>query len=314
MKENRILGFIKNKVEKLISWAKNITFWGFDGIPLYNVAIFFFKGIQKGALTTRASSIAFNFFLAVFPAIIFFFTLIPYIPIDNFQQELMNILKDVLPNNAYLSVKETIEDIIIHKRGGLLSFGAIAALYFSTNGINSMIGAFNATYHSIENRKWYMQRLVSLFLVLILFLLLTVAITLIVFSHTVLSYFVQIGLLELDATYYFLMGGKWVIVLALFFFVISFIYYLAPSGKTKWRFISAGSSFATVLSIIISVGFSFFVNNFGQYNKLYGSIGTLIVILIWLYFNALILLIGFELNASIKVSSKNTLDKQKFNV
>ncbi len=307
MKENKIFKFVKNKIEKIILWAKNITFWGFDGIPLYNVAKFFFKGIQKGALTTRASSVAFNFFLAVFPSIIFFFTLIPYIPIDNFQQELMSILKDVLPDNAYLSVKGTIEDIVTHKRGGLLSFGAIAALYFSTNGINSMIGAFNATYHSIENRNWYMQRLVSLFLVVILFLLLTVAIALIVFSHSVLTYLVEIGILELDATYYLLMIGKWVIVLALFFFVISFIYYIAPSRKTKWRFISAGSTFATILSIIISVGFSFFVNNFGQYNKLYGSIGTLIVILIWLNLNALILLIGFELNASIKVGSKKSL-------
>jgi membrane protein len=297
-KTQEYIGIIKNS--SLVKYLKRVSFPGFDKVPLYEVGRFFVKGLMQGALSTRASSIAFNFFLAIFPAVIFFFTLIPYIPINNFQEELLKILQDVLPNNAYLSIKDTLEDIVLNKRSGLLSFGFIAAFYFATNGINAMIVAFNASRHEMETRSWLNMRLVSFLLVLIITMLLTIAIGLIVFSQFGFNYLINLGWLKQDFTYYLLLSGKWLIIIGLFFFTISFLYYFAPSKKKNWRFISAGSTLATLLSILISVGFSFYVNNFGQYNKLYGSIGTIIVILLWLYFNALVLLIGFELNASIK--------------
>lgn len=286
-------------IRKIIIKIKSITLPGFDGMPLFDVGSFFISGLMKGSLTTRASSIAFNFFLAVFPAIIFFFTLIPYIPIHNFQGELMSLLKDVLPQNAFSAVSGTLEDIVMKKHHGLLSIGFIAALYFSTNGINAMIGAFNATYLSFETRKWWNQRLISLFLVLILFLLLTLAISLIVFNHFIFDYLVSEGILKTSITYYTILIGRWVVIIGLIFFAVSFLYYFAPAKKTKWRFISAGSTLSTLLIIATSLAFSYYVNHFGQYNKLYGSIGTLIVIMLWLYFNGLALLIGFELNTSI---------------
>jgi membrane protein len=204
-----------------------------------------------------------------------------------------------MPQNAFLSIQDTLQDIITNQRGGLLSFGFVAALLFSTNGFNSMIDAFNATKHTFETRSWLAQRLISTVLVLIMFTLTTAAVLLIVLSNWGLNFLVEQNILELNFTYYLLEFGKWIIILALFFFSISFLYYLAPAKKGRWRFISAGSSLATLLSVITSLGFSFYINNFGRYNSLYGSIGTILVILMWLYLNSIILLIGFELNASI---------------
>ncbi|HUW04756.1 MAG TPA: YhjD/YihY/BrkB family envelope integrity protein, partial [Williamwhitmania sp.] len=137
--------------------AKEFSIPGFGGIPLYDVVVFFFRGIVKGALTTRASAIAFSFFLAIFPSIIFLFTLIPYIPITNFQAQLLELLKGIIPSNAFSAIESTLVEVVTLKSGGLLSFGFIAALFFSTNGVNSLIGAFNATYHAIETRNIYSQ-------------------------------------------------------------------------------------------------------------------------------------------------------------
>ena len=260
----------------------------------------FFRGIQKGNLTSRASSTAFNFFLAVFPSIIFLFTLIPYIPIDNFQDQLMDLLKEFMPRSAFEATESTLEDIIKHQNGGLLSVGFIAALYFSTNGFNALIEAFNQSYHNTETRSFMMQRLISVLLVFILTLLIVIAISLIIISEIALHKIFQRDFLAS----FMIQMGRGVIIFALFFFLISFTYFLGPSKKTRWKFFNPGSLLATILSILTSVGFAFYVNNFGQYNKLYGSIGTLIVVLLWIYFNSFVLLIGFELNASINTAKQ----------
>jgi membrane protein len=294
----------KNKIKKfgitLIEKTRKVSLPGFEKVPVYDVGVFFFRGIWQGAITTRASSIAFNFFLALFPAIIFFFTLIPFVSSINFQSEILGLLKDVMPRNAYETVKDTLEDILTNQRGSLLSIGFFAALYFSTSGISSMIEAFNTSIHSTETRTWLSQRIISFLLVLILSVLITTAITMIVFSEIAMNYLVNLHILKDDWIFYLLYFGKWVIIIALFFFAISFLYYFAPVKKEKWRFISAGSTLSTLLTILTSLCFSYYINNFGQYNKLYGSIGTVLVILLWLYFNSIVLLIGFELNVSIR--------------
>jgi membrane protein len=277
----------------------------FDGVPLYDVAIFFWKGIVDGAISTRASAIAFNFILAIFPAIIFVFTLIPYIPIEHFQQQLLILLQSILPQNAFIAIRGTIENIVTQPRGGLLSFGFLAAFFFSTNGIVSVIAAFNGTIHAIETRSWINQRIVALILAVILTLLTTFSIALITLSQTLTKFLVSSGFLQSDLTYYLLLGGKWLIICALFFFSFAFLFYLAPARKAKFRFISAGGTLATILTIITTVGFSYYINNFGKYNTLYGSIGTLVVVMLSFYFNSLILLIGFELNVSIWRARRN---------
>ncbi|MFH1121139.1 MAG: YihY/virulence factor BrkB family protein [Bacteroidota bacterium] len=298
-------GFLKSRpVRMVLIWSKKLVIPGFDGVSLYDVTDFFVKGIQRGSITNRAAALSFNTFLAIFPAIIFFFTLIPYIPIANFQDSLLDMIHDLIPQQAYLTVEETLFDIVKRPRGSLLSFGFLLAMYFATNSINSLIEAFNQTYHAIDTRTLFQQRLVSIALVLILSVLVIIAIALITVGPVVLNWLQTHDLLTDGLTIFMISAGKWIITLALLFFAFSFLYYIAPSGKQHFRFISAGSTLTTLLFIAASVGFNYYVNNFSKYNSLYGSIGTLIVFMMWIYFNAIIILIGFELNASISVARK----------
>lgn len=299
-KSFKIITYLSTQTKKVVEWAQHVTVPGFDGVPLYDVIKFFNSGIYNGYLATRASAIAFNFALALFPTILFLFTLIPFIPIGNLQTELLELIHDFLPENAYRFFESTLVSVVTQKNGGILSFGAISSLIFSSSGIHSLIDAFNNTYHTIETRKWLSIRIVSTILVFVIFVLLTCALLIIVFSQIVINQLVEYQILQVNLTYYLIIAGKWIIAVALFFIAISFLYYYAPAKKTQWRFISAGSTLATILTLLTSLGFSYFVNNFGQYNKLYGSIGTVMVILLWLYFNSFSLLLGFELNASIK--------------
>lgn len=297
-------------VKSFVAYTKRVALPGFDNLPIFYVADFFLTGIQRGSIVMRAQSLAFSFFLAIFPAIIFLFSLIPYIPFGNFQNELLDLIRDFLPSSAYASARSTIEDIIKIQRGGLLSFGFLTALYFTTNGFMTLMNGFNASYHSVESRPPWKQRLVAIILTFILSTLVMIATVLIIGSESATHYLVKHSILKTKTQVALLLIGKWAVVLALFFFAISFLYYYAPSKKKVWRFISPGSTFATTLSILVSTGFASFVNNFGNYNKIYGSIGTLIVIMLWIYFNSLILILGFELNASIENAKKSGVPKQ----
>jgi membrane protein len=285
--------------EHLIERAEKISLPFFDGVPLYDVALFFWRSIVNGSIPTRASAIAFSFFIAFFPAVLFLFTLIPYIQIENFQDELFRLIQELLPQGTFDVVEDTIIDILKNPRGGLLSLGFLMALIFSTNGIASMMSAFDATIHSINRRSWFSQRLAAILLLIILSLLLALAVLLLIGGHIAINYLQDNDILRDNFTILLLNFGRWVVIIALLFFANSFLYYMAPAKKTKWRFISAGSTLSTLLNIIALVGFSYYINNFSQYNKLYGSIGTLLIILFLIYVMSLILLIGFELNASI---------------
>jgi len=280
--------------------SRKLVIPGFDGMPLYDVAAFFIKGLQKGAISMRASAFSYNFFLALFPAIIFFFTIIPYIPVPGFQDNLLELLQNFIPKKAFDAVEGTLFDIVKRPRGGLLSIGFIMAMYFSTNGIHSLIVAFNQTRHTVETRSWVKQRLISILLVFILSSLVIVAIVLITLGPVALDFLVKHNMLRDSFSYYLIIAGKWIVSSAMLFFAFSFLYYVAPAAQSRFRFISAGSTLSTVLTILASVGFNYYVNSISRYNSLYGSIGTLIIIMVWIYFNAMIVLIGFELNVSIR--------------
>lgn len=286
---------------KTMKASRKIVLPGFEGLSLYVVSKFFFTGLKNGALNMRASSLSFSFFLALFPTIIFLFTLIPYIPIDNFQDYLFGLLQKLMPEAAFEATESTIADIIGNKQGGLLSVGFITALYFSTNGFNAMIDSFNETYHDIETRNVWQQRLASFYMLFLTVLLLSISIGLLIFCEFALNNIHENN----KILYYLLSLLKWLVLGTLCYSIISFNYFLGPKRKQGWRFFSAGSMFATVLIIIATIGFTYYVNNFGNYNKLYGSIGTLIVILMLIYINSLILLLGFDLNASIKSAKKH---------
>jgi membrane protein len=275
--------------------AKRISLPGFNKYPIYDIGKFFIRGIQKGDMQQRATSVAYSAFLSIFPAIIFLFTLIPYIPIENFQASLLNLLETFMPNNAYLTVEDTIVDIVTRQRGSLLSLTFFFAVFIASNGVLALIRAFNSSYHTIEYRKWWMRRLVSILLVFIQFILITITIALLTINESIYDKFFDGS----QFLWYVFLGIRVIIILGLFFFSVSFLYYLAPARKGRFRFISPGATLATLLMVLASYGFSFFVNNFAQYNKLYGSLGTIIVVLIWVYIMSFAVILGFELNASI---------------
>lgn len=282
----------KKKIRKLI-------LPGFDGVPINQVITFVIKGFRKGVLVTRASSIAFNLLMALLPASIFIFTLIPFIPIPNFQQELIRLFENILPANAFNFLETTIIDIVTHKSKSLLLIMFIATVIFSTNGIHAVIHAFVVSAHTFMSRSWVNQRKISVVLLLIIILLIATAASLVIFGKLAVNRLVVLHVIKRHYVFIFLIFLRWILIVLLLFLAISFLYYFAPAKKTGFKFFSAGSTLATILFILTSLGFSAYVNNFGQYNKLYGSVGTLMVILFWLYLNSIAILIGFELNLSI---------------
>lgn len=283
----------------IIRTMKRIVLPGFEGMSLYDVTVFFVKGLSKGYIATRASAVSFSFFLAIFPFMIFLFTIIPFIPIHNFQQVLLDLIEDFIPHLAWESVRDTLVDIITRPRSGLLILNFFLALIFSTNGINSLIDAFNSTAHTFETRTIVKQYLISIVIIFILSTLLIVSIGLMTFGPILLGLFFSESALNSYLLVITMESLRWIIVIMLLLMAISILYFLAPAKRGRYRFISAGSLLATILVIITTLGFNFYVDNFSKYNALYGSIGTLLIVLLWIYVNAISLLIGFELNASI---------------
>ncbi len=287
-------------MQKLINGSKAIRPPRFSGLTLYDIGYFFLVETQKSAITTRASAVAFSLFLALFPAIIFIFSLIPFLPIANMHQQLLAELHTLLPQTAYQAAVETINDLVKTQHNGLLSFGFLVTLYFATNGINALMDAFNQAIHAAETRSFIKQRCVSLFLFVALSALLLTASLLIIFSEVAINYALAHGWLLSDWGEILLLTlGKWSVAFLLLYTAISLLYYFGPVNSANYPFISPGALLTTVLSITASLLFNYYVNNFGTYNKVYGSIGSIMVIMLWLEFNCLIMLIGFDLNAKI---------------
>ncbi len=306
----------KHLSDRLLAWfpvasglkiSKRISLPGFDGVPIYDVGVFFYRGLTEGYITSRAAAISYSVFLAIFPFLIFLFTIIPFIPIENFQFSLLGIIKDFMPRLAYESVQDTIIDIVTRPRSSLLILNLILTLYFSTNGVNSLIEAFNNTYHSIETRTSFKQYLISVIIVLINSFLLIIAIGLITFGSSLLSWLLPDSIENSAIMIFLLQLLRWLIILGLLLMAISIIYYLAPAKHKSFRFLTAGSLLATILIVITTLGFNFYVDNFASYNALYGSLGTLMIVLVWIYINAISLIVGFELNASIRTAVKDEI-------
>ncbi|HVV53955.1 MAG TPA: YihY/virulence factor BrkB family protein, partial [Mucilaginibacter sp.] len=261
-----------------------------------------------------ASSLAYTFMLALFPATIFLFTLIPYIPIHHFQDNLLSILSQVMPQNAYLAFHDTIIGIVKQKSGGLSFFGFLTTLFFATNGVSRLMQAFNKSSLIQETRTYVHRRWVALVLTVIISISLIVAVVIMIAGHKILFFLQSHFDSKAHAWYIIIALLRWIVVVVIFFVMVAILYRYGPAHKQKWNFISPGAILATTLAVLTSVGFTFYINNFSSYNKLYGSIGTLIVVMIWLYLNSLIILIGFELNASIELSKQSIkIVKPKFN-
>lgn len=242
---NGVLKFrSKEKLDKIV-------LPGFGGIPISHVVKFVIKGFTKGVLVTRASSIAFNLLMALLPASIFLFTLIPFIPIPNFQEELIRLFESILPVTAFSFLETTIVDIVTNKSGGLLLFMFIATIVFSTNGIHAVINAFVVSAHSFKSRSWINQRKISVILLLIVVMMIALAGFLVIFGKMAVTYLEEIAVIERSLVIYILIFIKWIVVILLLFLAISFLYYLAPAKRRDFRFISPGSTLATILLFLL---------------------------------------------------------------
>lgn len=308
---------LKLKIYSLfIEWTKVCVLPGFSPLPIYTVATFFFKEIGKDTLVNKASSLAYNFMLAIFPAIIFLFTLIPYIPKRiGFQEQLMSLLALVLPTNAFVALEATINDIVNIQNGSLLSIGFLLSLFFATNGVHNLMAAFNKSSLIVETRTWLKRRLVAVILTVIIAFSVIICIAAMALGEILLNYLKDEINYKGNLTIYVINLTRWTLLGTLYFITVSILYRYGPAHAKKWKFFSAGSWLATILAFLTVWGFSYYINNFGAYNKIYGSIGTLIVIMIWLYLNSLILLVGFELNASVDLSKRSVkIIRPNFNI
>jgi membrane protein len=244
------------------------------------------------------------------PTVIFLFTLLPYLPIPkNFIQEMFDLIKSVVPgqkNNE--GVIKFLSDILNNQRTALLSTGFLLAMFFSSNAVMGIMRSFNRNYIGFRKRKTFATRWVAIRLTFILFLLFFTSIITLIMQGAVLRW---LGITN-KTLIWLIVNFKWVIILLLFFFSVSFIYRYAPAVHKRWKFISPGSILATFLMIVFTAGFSYWVNNFSRYNELYGSISTLLILMLLIYFNSLVLLIGFELNVSIN-SLKHEVDERNKN-
>ena len=282
-------------------------------VTYYSVYKIFINKLREDEIFERSLAVAFSFTLASFPLIIFLFTLIPYInawvpEIDS--TKILLFLEGVMPEDMYAIAKNTIFDLVETKRGGLLSLGVISSLFLSTNGFNTLIKTFNSCHKVRENRSFYETRLIALILTLLFFVVAIVAIVLSAVGDFTINLMLEYNLFK-DVEYYTIMLFKLLILFVSFYLAISSIFYFAPVIHNKWTFISSGSIISAVGCVAISLAFSYYINNFPTYNKLYGSIGILIAYMGWIYFISTIILIGFEWNTSIDLAIKKL--RSKFN-
>lgn len=278
--------------------AMRLKPWGFEGLSLYSVAAFFIEGIQKGAIATRAAAISFRFFLAVFPVIIMLLSLIPIIPVEDFQENLFLSIKGFFPGDTFSLVESTVEDLVNKSHNTVFSIGFILSVFYASNSVNAILLGFNESYNIADKGNVLIIRLASVLLMLILGIFIFVAVVLIIFSGVAFDWLVGKGLVSQENVV-LLQLAKWVISLILIYMSITILYNVGDFEHRKWKTFSAGATLTTLLLILTSLGFAWFVNNFASYNKLYGSIGTFLLLLIWINLNSSILLIGFELNTSI---------------
>ena len=255
--------------------------------------------IADNDTSERAASVSYSLILAVFPTVIFFFTLIPYIPINGLQEQIMGFFKRVLPGDTFSTVDTTVRDIISQPRSGVLSLGFLLALYSATSGLVALMQAFNSAYQSAERRGFFKVRLVAIGLTFTLAFALILAVVVLIIGDIVSDYVMQFGILDNVIFINMLIIGRYLVVFAVFVGAVSVIYRFGPDVNLKWAFITPGAVTASVLIVLTTLVFSYYVSNFGSYNKLYGSIGTLIALMIWINLISLLLIIGFDMNVAL---------------
>ena len=288
----------RRSYRKFIVWLKRLRF-NHGRASIYDVLDRMLHELKLDSITKRASYMAFTFTIAIFPTIIFLFTLIPYIPIPQLNIDILQFLRDIMPREMYAATADTIEDIINIPHGGLLSFGFLTALVLSSNGIMALLDAFEKKYPSFKRRTYVRKRVIATLLTIVLSAVLLFAIAGIFFGTYIIDTLVFYEIVPGELTNQLISGLKYGSVAGLFLLTTCVIYYYVPPVLDKWPFLSAGAVVATLLIFLVSFLFILYVKIFDSYNHFYGSIGTLVGFMVWLDFVCMTLILGFEVNVSI---------------
>ena len=287
----------------IIKLGKTIKIPGLSGMSLYDVIEMYFIGILKGALTSRAGGISFSFFMALFPFLLFMLTLIPYIPIEGFQEDFLIMIEQLLPPKTADSVETVINDIANNRYGGLLSFGFLASIFLMANGVSAILGGFEYSYHVTQMRSVFRQYLVSMGMAILMSIVLVFTVAVSVYFEILINDFKTHGWLADEV--FWIEKGQFVFFIVLILTSVSFLYKYGTKEVKHNSFITPGAVLTTFLTLVMFKLFGIYVEKFATYNQLYGSIGTLLILMLFVWINSIILLLGFELNASINKLKKN---------
>lgn len=308
--------YIRLGVGKLKQWRRKALYWrpvrstlyflqhfslpGNKGVPLYDVLRYFLVGIFNGDLNQRAKGLTYSFLTAIPPLLIFFFTLVAYFPVDGVQDELLSQLAGIMPEKIMGPMADTINDVMGHRHSTLLSIGFVSSILLASNGLMGVISSLNFANKSVEKRPYVQRYLLSIMLVFILYVMIVLTMALLIGHKLLLQLiFSQGWLMATKANTLMFNIGRWVLVTLAILTSVSLIYYWAPVKKQRVGFFSAGSVMATGMFLVLSWALGLYLNNFSNYNLVYGSIGTLLMLMFWVRFNCIVLLVGYELNISI---------------
>jgi membrane protein len=286
--------YIRNK-------SKHIILPGFEGVPLYDVVMFFTGQMSKVGINDRAAAISFNFLMAIPAGTIFLCTLIPYMPISSeITIELLDLAKMFTPDEStYGMIANFLNDFLNTPRSGLLSLGFLVAVFYASNAVMALMRSFNRSLHSYKERGYVNERWTAIKLTTALMLMLIVTVSLLVTQGELFQWLMETLEIQNLIVRQLIFSVRWIIIILLILGSIGYVYKYAPAITKRWKLASPGAIFATFLVVLSTFAFSFYVNNFGSYNKIYGSIGTIMILMFLIYLNSLILLIGYELNVCI---------------
>ena len=285
-------------IRDLIRFSKQIKLPGMGGFSLYNLLDVYGTGILNGTFSFRASSIAYSFFLALFPFLLFLLNLIPYIPIDGFQTRFLIFMEALLPAQTTEFFYPIIADIAVNPRAGLISFVFFLSIFLSANGVNTIFSAFEHSFHVTINRSFFRQYLVAIIVSIFLALLLLTSVGVILYGEYIIHDLQSRAYIDNDV--FWISFFQFIVFVIMIYGVIATLYYFGTKEGKESRFFSVGAITTTVLFIVTTYLFGVYINNFSNYNELYGSIGALLILMFYIWINANLLLLGFELNVSIR--------------
>jgi membrane protein len=285
-------------IKKLFGLSKRIVLPGLNGLTLYDLLDIYGNGIIKGTFSSRASSIAYSFFVALFPFLLFILNLIPLIPIEGFQTRFLIFIEQLLPPQTADFFYPVIADIAVNPREGLLSLVFFLSLFLAANGVNAIFSAFEYSFHVTMNRSFFKQYMISVMVSIFLALLLLITVAVILYGEYLIKDLKSRAYLDNDLFWVSILQIS-VFVIMIYIVIATLYYYGTKEGKAS-RFFSLGALITTVLFILTTYFFGVYINNFSTYNELYGSIGALLIMLLYIWINANLLLLGFELNISLQ--------------